>query len=107
MRYLLTCRKRLSSPAPALSRHRRGDAAPACIADLGSGGRQRSARSKSLPRIKLLLSFSCHDSIPGTLGSRVRGGGAAVLKKSFCLLALGAFCLACAGCASPGPAVPS
>ena len=30
-----------------------------------------------------------------------------VLKKSFCLLALGAVCLACAGCAFPGPAVPS
>ena len=30
-----------------------------------------------------------------------------VFKKSFSLLALGAFCLACAGCASPGPAVPS
>lgn len=41
------------------------------------------------------------------MGFRVRGGGAAVLKKSFCLLALGAFCLSCAGCASPGPAVPS
>jgi hypothetical protein len=38
---------------------------------------------------------------------QVRGGGVAVLKKSFCLLALGAVCLACAGCASPGPAVPS
>jgi Glycine-zipper domain len=32
---------------------------------------------------------------------------AVVFKKSFSLLALGAFCLACAGCASPGPAVPS
>jgi hypothetical protein len=35
------------------------------------------------------------------------GVWAVVFKKSFSLLALGAFCLACAGCASPGPAVPS
>jgi hypothetical protein len=41
------------------------------------------------------------------MGFRVRGGGAAVLKKSVCLFALGALGLACAGCATPGPAVPS
>jgi Glycine-zipper domain len=60
-----------------------------------------------LPRIKLLLSFSCHDSTPRNVGFRVWGGGAVVLKKSVRLFALGALGLACAGCASPGPAVPS
>ena len=30
-----------------------------------------------------------------------------MFKKSLCLMSLGAFCLACGGCASTGPAAPS
>ena len=58
--------------------HRVSPTLPACVAaidfrfetrcGLRSSGRRQGLEPRSLPRIKLLLSFSCHDSTPVTMG---------------------------------------
>src|SRR6476469_5478104 len=52
-----------------------------------------------------------HSPLVPTAGAAAQRGaswlGDAVLKKSLCLVSLGAFCFTCGGCAYNGPAAPS